>query len=239
MTPGAAISLALKKAGVLGVGQTPMAEDINDAFHELRGMLFQWQQQRWLVYNLIDTFIVSTGAQSYTIGAGGDFDVLRPDNIESAFFIALNVSSGVQPSYPLEILQSREDYNNIVLKDLVTWPQFIFYDTAFPLGNIFITPIPPAGEFELHLSIKAPLPAIGNLNTEMSIPPEYDQAIVYNLAVLLCTSYGLPVPPDVRLQAMKSLNVIRRANTQIGRLQMPVGIDGSVGTYNPFSDRVN
>lgn len=238
MTPLAAITLALKKAGVLGVGQSPAAEDTNDAFHELQGMLYQWQQQRWLVYNLIDVSVVSTGQATYTIGSGGDFNCLRPDNIESAYFVAVNVSPGMPPSYPFEILQAREDWNNIVLKTLSTWPQYVFLDTAFPLANVLFNPIPPAGEFELHLSIKAPLPAPGDMTTEMSLPPEYDIAIVYNLVCLLCTSYGVPVPPDVRLQAAKSLKVIRNANAQIGRLQMPVGVDGSVGVYSPYSDRI-
>lgn len=238
MTPGAAVSLALKKAGVIGVGQTALAQDTTDAFHELQGMLHQWQQQRWLVYNLIDVSVVSTGQATYTIGQGGDFDCLRPDNIESAYFVAINVSPGMPPSYPFEILQAREDWNNITLKTLQTWPQYIFLSTDYPLGTIYLNPIPPAGEFELHLSIKTALPSLGGLTTDMGLPPEYYQAIIYNLSVLLCTSYGLPVPPDVRLQATKSLNVIRRANTQIGRLQMPVGVDGSVGLYSPYSDRI-
>lgn len=239
MTPLYAINQALKKAGVIGIGETAAAEDYNDAFNELQNMLFQWQQQRWLVYSLIDVSLVSTGAESNTIGVGGDYNVLRPDNIEAAYFIALNAQGNLPVSYPLEILTSREDYANIVLKTLQTWPQWIFYDTAFPLGNIFINPVPPAGQYEVHLLIKAPLPDPTNQTGEMGVPPEYNQAIIYNLAALLCTSYGLQVPPDVRLVANTSLNTIRNANAQISRLQMPAGLAGTGGQYNPYSDRVN
>jgi hypothetical protein len=239
MTPLYAITQALKKAGVIGIGETPAAEDTNDAFNELQDMLFQWQQQRWLVYSLIDAKLVWPGTESCTIGMGGDFNVLRPDSIESAYFVPLNVSPGLRASYPLELLQSREDYNNIVLKELVTWPQYLFFDSAYPLGNIFVSPIPPAGMFEIHLSIKTPLPDPTNKTSQMSLPPEYNQAIIYNLAALLCTSYGVAVPPDVQRVADRALAVIRAANTQIPRLQMPVGIDGSAGNYNPYADRIN
>lgn len=238
MTPFTAINQALKKAGIIGIGQTAEAEDINDAFLELQNMLFQWQQRRWLVPGLVDVVATSSGNISYTIGVGGDFDILRPDNIEAAFFRPLDISTNLLADYELEILAAREDYNRIILKNLSTWPQYLFYDSSYPLGTIFINPIPTAGQFELHLSVKTPLPSPNNLTAQMNTPPEYDQAVIYNLAGLLCTSYGLPVPPDVRMIAKDSLNTIRNANSQISRLQMPVGIDGSQGSYSPYSDRI-
>jgi hypothetical protein len=71
MTPLDLITLALKKAGVVGVGQTPEAEDTNDAFSDLNMMLGQWNRRRWLVYHLLDVAKVSTGAASYTVGPNG------------------------------------------------------------------------------------------------------------------------------------------------------------------------
>lgn len=41
-TAGSIINLALKMAGILGVGQTATAEDANDAFTVLNMMLAQW-----------------------------------------------------------------------------------------------------------------------------------------------------------------------------------------------------
>ena len=239
MTPRVAIEQALKKIGVLGVGQTAEAEDYNDAFIELQNMLFQWQQERWLVYALMDVPLVSTGAKSYSVGVGGDFNVLRPDNLESAYFINLNMQGEQPVSYPLEVIKSYEDYSRLTLKSLVTWPQFVFYDSAYPLGNLYVNPIPSAGEYEIHLIIKTPLPQPSNSAADMTTPPEYNQAIIYNLACLLATSYGKPVDPDVRMIAQKALNTIRLANTQISTLQMPTAVSGRGGVYNPYSDRVN
>jgi hypothetical protein len=52
------ITLCLREAGVTGVGQTPLPEDITDGFTILSRMLSQWQKRRWLVPNLIDTSLM-------------------------------------------------------------------------------------------------------------------------------------------------------------------------------------
>jgi len=48
-TFGDLITLSLKNAGVIGVGQTVSAEDINDAAQMLTAMLGQWQRRRYPV----------------------------------------------------------------------------------------------------------------------------------------------------------------------------------------------
>ena len=42
------------------------------------------------------------------------------------------------------------------LKNLNSWPQFFFYDNAFPYGNVFIWPI-PSPQYEVHLILKSPI----------------------------------------------------------------------------------
>lgn len=85
-TPQDIINQAMLDAGVLGVGQTALAPDIADAFTRLNWMVSQWARKRWLIWQLITLSKISTGAQSYTVGPGGDFDISqRPDKLESAF----------------------------------------------------------------------------------------------------------------------------------------------------------
>ncbi len=149
------ITLALKEAGVLGVGQTALPEDINDGFTYLTRMLAQWQQKRWIVPNLIDTSAVANGAVSNLIGPGQHYNVKRPDKIQAAYFKQLNSGSD-DVSYPLIPLWSREDYSRIALKNLQAWPSYYFYDNAFPYGNVFIWPI-PTSQYEIHLITKGPI----------------------------------------------------------------------------------
>lgn len=235
-TPNDIIKLALKKSGVIGVGQTPLAEDVNDAFTDINFMLGQWARKRWLVYHLLDIYAQSTGALSYTVGPGQTFDVARPDRLEAAFF-RQNVQS--QPSkidYPLTLIQAREEYNTISLKTLSTFPQYVFYDSAFPIGNLYVWPV-PTSQYEIHITVKDTLAAFTSLTQSISLPPEYFEALVYNLAGRLRPSYQLPPDPTITALAQASLATIKNANVQLPILKMPAGITRP-GLYNVYSDQV-
>src|SRR5689334_17457455 len=92
---------ALVNAGVCGVGNPPDADQISRAFRLLQNLLAVWQSKRWLVYHLVDLSKVSTGAQSYTVGPGGDFDIAaRPDRVEAAYVRILQ-QAGLPVDYPL------------------------------------------------------------------------------------------------------------------------------------------
>lgn len=148
------VTLALKEAGVTGVGQTPLAEDINDCFTLMRRMMARWQKKRWLVPNLIDVYAPGNSAISNLIGPGQYYNTFRPNIIQAAYFKQLNAGGVANTvSYPLTIINSYENYAQIGLKNLNAWPQFLFYDGAFPYGNVFIWPIPTSA-YEIHLIVK-------------------------------------------------------------------------------------
>lgn len=237
-TPSDIILSALKKAAIIGAGQNASDEDMNDAFDDLNMMLAQWQRKRWMIYHLVDVSKVSTGAQSYTVGPGGDFNVAtRPDRLEAAFNRQLVNSASQNVDTPLTIIEARETYNQISLKTLGTFPYTIFYDSDFPLGRVYPWPVPQASIYEIHLTIKAQLNQFASQGQVISLPLEYFPALVWNLAVRLAISYGVTVTPGVIGLAKDSLNVIRNSNTQIPILNMPAGLN-SRSRYNIFSDQM-
>lgn len=236
-TPQELVTLALKKTGVLAAGQTPGAEDISDAFLELNFMLAEWNRQRWMVYHLVTQSFVSTGAQSYTVGPGMNFSFpIRPDKIESAFFRQTNVAP-LEPDYPLQLVAAMEDYNRIRLKSLQTFPQYLFYDSGWPTGLAYPWPIPMSGLYEIFLTAKETLTSIQPTSGNISLPPEYFSAILYNLACRLRPSYQLPVDQQLVAIAEKALGVIREGTVQIPRLRLPGMLVGRRGGYDPYSDR--
>lgn len=237
-TPREIINAALKKAGVLGVGQSALAEDTNDAYNDLQDMLGQWQRKRWLIWHLVDYAYMGTGAVSYTVGPGGQFPISpRPDRIESAFFRQIIQSQPNQIDYPLEIIEAREDYNLISLKQLQTFPQYLFYDSAFPTGLAYPWPLIQANLYELHLTVKETLSQFTSLSQTISLPLEYFAALKFNLAIRLRQAYQLPPDPALIGLAKDALNVIRNANVQISRLRIPTDLVRP-GIYNVFSDQI-
>jgi len=235
-TPAQIILLALKHAGVVGVGQTPMAEDTNDAFDLLNMMISQWNRKRWLIYHLIDVFAPSTGALSYSIGPGGDFDTPRPDRVEFAFARQLIPSSSQRVDYPLKLIDAREDYDQITLKSMGTWPSVLFYDSAYPLGFLYFWPLPQDQQFELHLSLKQTISQFTGLAQEVDLPPEYIPCLFYNLAARLRPAYQMAPDPTVTALAKDSLNVLRGANAQVPTMNMPNALQGRGRAYNVYSD---
>lgn len=265
-TAGDLCKSALKEAGAIGVGQTPLAEDILDAQARMQWMLQQWERKRWLVYHLVTLNITSTGAQSYTVGPGGDIETgvsnpfntqfnsqfgggapgiagvttARPAKLESAFLRQLTQSQPNQIDYPLQLLQSMEDYNRIALKQLMTFPGYVFYDSAWPLGVLYPWPVPQPDIYAIYITILEQLPAaFATLSTVINLPFEYFNAIVLNLALRLRPKYGLLSMQGDNLPALakESLGVLRGANTQIARLVMP-GDLMRPQLYNIFSDRM-
>lgn len=224
-TPQSIISLALKAAGILGVGQSALAEDNNDMFDVLNGMVAGWNTKRWLIYHLQDIGITTTGVMSYVVGPGGDFDVPRVDRLEAAFFrqYVSGVPGQTYVDFPLEILQSYEDYSQIALKQLKTWPVAVFFDSGNPTGNVYPIPIPlQNGTYELHLIIKAHLPQFASLVQSVNLPDEYTEALWTNLTIRACAIYpGAQLTPVIEGLAKASISTLRVANTQIPQLKMP------------------
>jgi hypothetical protein len=302
------IIIALKEAGVLGVGQTPLPEDINDCFILLNRMMAQWQKRRWLVPNLIDINAIGNSQISNLIGPGQYYNSARPDKIQAAYFKQLNSGNTVTTdvSYMLRPIWSYENYAQIQLKNLTTWPQYYFYDAAFPNGNVFIWPIPDQ-TYEIHLIVKGPIgftvelengvitntglgytngnyldipfisltgfgsgatadvtvaggvittvaihdPGDGykindnltldttlmggtginfvynitevtdDLDAEFNMPPEYEEAIHYNLCIRITSMYQYPTNITQDALAKVALNTLKVANSQIPTLQMP------------------
>ena len=239
-TPQSIISFALRSIGVGAVGQSALAQDNTDAFDMLNGMLGQWNRKRWLIWHLVDTAFTVTGAQSYTVGPGGNFNIPRPDRLETAYFRQTVSAVPNQVDYPLQLLQSREDYSSIALKTLTSWPQFIFYDSAYPIGAVYPWPLPTAALGDLHIVTKDNLVQFSSLTQNINLPPEYTEAIWSNLAVRLAAMYpGVELNPVTAGLAKASLATIRGANTQIPQMSMPSGVGIAPTLYNIFSDTCN
>jgi hypothetical protein len=262
MTAGALARQALKECGAIGVGQSPTAEDLQDAQFRLQLMLQQWERKSQLIYRLATRGITSTGALTYSIGPGGDIDTnlrwnpftdsydasfgptypvsARPAKIESSFVRQLTLGQPNQIDYPMRIIQTRNDYNRIALKQLQTFPGYLFFDPTWPLGTLFPWPVPQANIYALYVTFLEQLPPMfATSSAVVDLPFEYFAAILYNLAMRLRSKYGIATYQGDQLPqlAKDALEVLTSANLRITQLVMPN--DLLTGQqYNIFSDRM-
>ena len=230
------IILSLKEAQILGVGQTPLAEDINDCFVLLQRMCNQWQRRRWMVPSLTDISTLGNSQISNTVGPGGYWNITpRPRAFRGGYFIQ-NTQSGTPVSLPLSPIFAYEDYIRITVKNLNTFPEAFFYDNqnnatvtgnnpavVTSLGNLFIWPIPDSS-YTIHMIYESDLGWPNTLNSVFTMPEEYAEAVHYNLALRICSMYQVDPKPSTGGLAKVALNTIKMNNTQIPELQMPPGL---------------
>lgn len=221
----ALLTNALVDAGIVGIDESIEQPILNRAFTQANWLLAQWARKRWLVYRLEDYSFVSTGAQTYTVGAGQVINMNpRPDRLEYAFlrFLQNGGTAGTTPvDIPLDIIQSREDYSRIAVKNVGTLPWRIFYDPAWPIGVLFPWPVPQASLYEIHCGFKVVLPRFSSLQQPINFPPEYEAALNWCLVRNLRASNQMPADPTIESLARDGLNTIRLANQAIGTLVMP------------------
>jgi hypothetical protein len=204
------IAQALKDIGALGVGETPTADEQSDSFDLLKQMLGLWQIDGLMIYASSEIVFAATGAQTYTIGPGGDVDTTRPTEIVSAFWR----DGGID--YPVEVLTSKEDYDRICMKTLGSIPEAIYFDPTYPLGSLYVYPQPSTGE--LHLNVRAPLPEYASVTEDLNVPKEYELAIRYSLCELLAPAFERPLRPDLAALAKRARKLIKRNNVRIPEL---------------------
>lgn len=236
-TPVELINLALKQSGVLGVGQSASADDLQDCFKILQMMLGIWQTERYMLYHLINLSVPCTGAQSYTVGPGSDIAMTsRPNEITTAF-IRLPATGALRADYALGILRAREDYDRIAAKTQGSMPSFLFYDSGFPLGTLYPWPV-PSNIYELHITVLDRFQTFASVADTFLLPAEYEEAIMWNLACRLRPMYGMQPDPSLVALARAALNRLQAANVQVPRM----GIDPiltSGGRYNIYTDQGN
>lgn len=221
------IKLALKDINVIGSSETPSADVASDCLATLNQMIGQWQVQKLYVYAQKVISVPMTGAQTYTIGSGGDINVPLPAQIDSAEWRLTGVD------YPLDVLQSIQEFETIGVKVQQGNPWCIFFQRDVPLGTIYIWPQPAGGE--LRLVTRQQLTQYTALTTEMVVPDEYVLAIRYSLAELIAPMFGLAAPNNIIALGRNARRVMKRNNTEILPLFMPVEVNYDY-RYNINSD---
>lgn len=218
------VTNALIDAGIVGVDEDIEPAVLNRAFKQANWLLAQWARKRWLVYRIQDYSVVSTGAQTYSVGLNGNININpRPDRLEYAFLRFLNQSppSGLFVDIPLDIIQSHEDYSRIAVKNVGTLAWRIFYDPVWPVGLLLPWPVPQASIYEIHVGFKVVLPRFASLQQPINFPPEYEVAMNWCLARRFRATYQMPADPAIDSLARDGLNTIRLANQAVGTLRMP------------------
>lgn len=201
------INRALHLCGAKDPLEDATAKEASDGLVALNAMLDSWSTDRLFVYQVAKfQYAWPAGAVSRTVGVGGDISIPRPLKVEGGYIVDNSIT------YPLAMI-NREGYDAIAQKTLqVNYPQWLYYDPGYPLGTLYIYTV-PASTLQTFINYWLMLQTFVNTTDVVNLPPGYERAIAYNLAVEIAPEYGAQINPAVAAVAASSAGKIKRLNS--------------------------
>ena len=227
------ITGSLRLLGIKAQGQVATGAEAVDALAVLNEMIDQWNASDALLYTTTtQVFPLVTPKQSYTIGPSGEIALtVRPARLNGAW---LRNNTNLPNTDTRMTILSDTEYGNIIAKTVTTTiPYYIYLDRQWPLGNLYLWPVPSSSSYSLVLQFLSALNSGVGLDDSENLPPAYRQALRFNLAVLLAPEYGLEPSQTIVNTAMTSKMLIQQSNFQPYRMDFD---QASNGLYSITSD---
>jgi hypothetical protein len=224
-----AATAVLKLIGVLAPGEDMDNSDAEDCLASLNRMLGTWANQRLMIPVVVqEEFSLTTGDQEYSMGSGANFDTSRPVGLQDATIEDQSQSPTIE--YPLTVLTASE-WASIAQKESGnSIPTHIYLEPSYPNATVHLYPKPQANLKVVLYSLK-PLTALA-LDTEISLAPGYEDAIVSNGALRVAPEYGKTPDAMVIKMAADSMSAIKTVNHRPRRLSCDPALVRGPGRYN-------
>ncbi len=188
------IDKALKSIGAIAVGETPTADEENDGLKTIQIMLRHWSAKNIRIHYIKEENFVATGVESYTIGPTGVWvSTYRPVTI-TRMYIKDSVGNQTNINF---------SYNPLMTNGIV----YISKDISEVVYVEYLSQLLE--------------PAV--ITANFILPDEYQEAIVYGLAVRLAPEYGKAVSPEIVALAQGALQDLETRN--FAERVQPVAVD--------------
>lgn len=220
MTRDQIINAALRKLGVVGEGTSANATQLSEGQEALNAtllMLMTFGMPLWKRTELSIPMV--TGQRAYTIGVGQSTDSPFPVKLLEAVMHVFN--SGSQISMEIK---ARYDYNLLPVNSTGT-PVSVTYQPFINHGELLVWPTPdaslPSGS-HVTITYQEPFDVFTSGTETPDFPQEWQQALIYQLALTLADEYGIPVQDKqwYEKQAEKHLAQVLGFGTEDSSIQI-------------------
>jgi hypothetical protein len=202
------IKLALRKLGVLEMGDNPDAETISNASFALNLFIKQCATQGlklWKVEEMVVPLI--DGYPVYLLGNGPNSDFMynaldlapnpiavtdKPLKVIQGWY--RNIQATPPVDTPLQLL-SKQEYNLLGSKYSTGVSNSIFYDVKQNNGLLYVYLNPDAysaANLEVHIVCQMPMNDLSRAQDIPDFPNEWMNTLVWNLADQLAIEYSVP-----------------------------------------------
>jgi hypothetical protein len=194
------ITSAFQKVNVYNATAT----QLDAGLVSLNNMLSMWGVEFLNYVPTSESFSVTTTA-TYTIGSGGTWDTVRPISVEECYLLDTDGYS-----HPVGII-SAKDYSSISSKTFSARPENLYFLPEYPLAKIIFESVPDT-TYTAYFIFNKPITELTTLAITVTLPQEYKEAIVYNLAISLGEDWDRKIPQTVIMRAMQTKELLSRLN---------------------------
>lgn len=233
---------AFRIAGILGAaGRANSPSETSDGLLALNAMLDAWQTERLLVWCVLqNTVDLVVNQQNYSIGLNGapDYELPRPEGIDRAGLILNNVYPSTE--IPLQIYSDQE-WSAVTPKQLQsTQPTGLWYQRTVPNGLITFWPI-QQNPYQVNLYLRVNLLQVADANANIDLPPGYQSAIEYNLALELAARFQeraniSPLSIEKAMTTKASVKIMNDEHLKMRVEYAALGTAGRRGRYQILSN---
>lgn len=196
--------------GAISTGENLSADEAADGLASLNDLLDSWSTDGLLIPAMVrEEFVLVPGTASYTIGTGGTFSTTNPQEIEEARLLITSATPNFE--MPLQIYNVQE-YADIAQKTLQSdLPSAIYFQRGTPLSTIYLYTVPSSAN-KLVLYSRKSLSNFTTVNDTINLPPGYQRALRYNLALELAVEFGKQPSEYVMLTSQELKAQLMRMN---------------------------
>lgn len=201
------VTNARRLLGIHAEEESLASHELETGINFLTMMLKDWQVDpdlgTWLETQ--GSLSLSDSDGSYTFQAAGDFTTV-PFEIKQ---VRISHDGGNE----IEMTRlSREEYYRLPDRTTEGFPTQWFYDRQRDGGTLYVWPEPDDADYDLTFTYRRRIMDVDAGTDNLDIPPEWEWAVVNNLAVLLIPVYGrggTAAAAQVITQAEVSLNKLK------------------------------
>lgn len=217
---------AARKLGLIASSETLTTAEYANCLSILQVMLRSYSAEQINVNaSVSETFTLTAGTALYTWGiTTGDIATVRPNQLLDASILSDTTT------YPLNII-SEAEYIDITAKTTSGTPSSIFIQYTYPLVNLYLYPVPDAA-VTLNLYSLKPFTETASftaITDTLSLPVNYQEPVIYNLAIRMATEFGVTVSPELVSVATDSYNKLINLNAANAVTPVKMNLPGMTG----------
>lgn len=218
------IKRALRLLGVYPKGEDPDPEESADGLSSLNDLLDELSLGSMVYAKTLDAISVAANQASVTVGPSGATVTARPIQVLDESYIAIGTQT-----YPLQVFTLQE-YNDIGLKAQTSIPRGIWPQMDMPNITLTLWPV-PGQDMTLNLWSQKVITSFPGLTSVVSLPPGYNKALAYLLAIDLAPEYEVEPSPTVVRGAASAKRMVAAKNFEAPMLTLPPEISNA-GRFN-------